>query len=137
MLRILSKHRSVPVLVAGAVLAGLLAPGGPAQAQARARAQAQAQGLGGVTVTAPRLIGREANGTPIERVSMSATVRVADLDLKTPEGVGELNKRVRDVAASLCKRLEADYPIGSPEYTACVKEAVAAASSQTGLIKAG
>jgi UrcA family protein len=64
-------------------------------------------------------------------------VRVADLDLKTPQGVGELNKRVRDVAAALCKSLEADYPIGTPEYVTCVKEAISLASSQTSLIKAG
>ena len=126
MLRILSKHPSLPLL-AGAVLVGVLAPAGPVAAK---------NSLTGVTVTAPRFIGREANGTPIERVSISATVRVADLDLKTPRGVGELNKRVRDVAASLCKSLEADYPIGTPEYTACVKESVRAASSQTTLIKA-
>jgi len=125
MLRIRPKHPSFPVL-AGAIVVGVLAPSGSVAAK---------DSLTGVTVTAPRFIGREANGTPIERVSISATVRVADLDLKTPQGVGELNKRVRDVAASLCMRLEADYPIGSPEYTACVKQAVAAASSQTGLIK--
>ena len=126
MLRILSKHRSLSILV-GAVLVGVLAPGGPVVAQK----------VGRVTVTAPRFIGREASGTPIERVSMTATVRVADLDLKTSQGVGELNKRVRDVAASLCKSLEADYPIGTPEYVTCVKEAINAASSQTSLIKAG
>jgi UrcA family protein len=132
MLRILSKHPSLPVL-AGAVVAVVLTPVGPVVA----RTPATAPRLGGVTVTAPRFIGREASGTPIERVSMSATVRVADLDLGTPQGVGELNKRVREVAASLCKSLEADYPIGTPEYTACVKEAIAAASSQTSLIGAG
>jgi len=126
MLRILSKHPSCSI-VAGAVLVGLLAPGGWAMAQT----------VGGVTVTAPRMIGREANGTPIERVSMTATVRVADLDLKTTAGVKELNKRVRDVAASLCKSLEVDYPIGTPEYVTCIKQAVTAASSQTNLIKAG
>ena len=126
MLRILSKHPSLPLL-AGAVLVSVLAPGGPVAAKDK---------LTGVTVIAPRFIGREANGTPIERVSISATVRVADLDLTTPHGVGELNKRVRDVAASLCKSLEADYPIGTPEYTTCVKQTVRAASSQTTLIKA-
>lgn len=130
MLRILTKHPCHPVLAA-AVLAGVLAPAGPVFART-----AQPT-LRGVTVTAPRLIGHEANGTPIERVSMSATVSVTDLDLKTSQGVGELNKRVRDVAASLCKRLEADYPIGSPEYTACVKQAFTAASAQTSLIQAG
>lgn len=125
MLPVLSQHPCFSIM-AGAILVGVLTPGGPVLAQ----------NLRGVTVTAPRVIGHEANGTPIERISMSATVRVADLDLKTPQGVGELNKRVRDVAGSLCKRLETDYPIGSPEYTACVKEAIRAASSQTDLIKA-
>ena len=127
MLRIRPKHPSFPVL-AGAIVVGVLAPSGSVAAK---------DSLTGVTVTAPRFIGREANGTPIERVSMSATVRVADLDLNTPQGVGELNKRVREVAASLCKTLEADYPIGTPEYTACIKEAIKVASAQTNLIKAG
>jgi len=130
MLRILTKHPSYPVLVA-AIVAGVLAPVGPVVART-----AQPT-LRGVTVTAPRIIGREANGTPIERVSMSATVKVTDLDLNTAQGVGELNSRVRDVAASLCKTLEADYPIGSPEYTACVKEAIKVASGQTSLVHAG
>src|SRR6185437_15626236 len=125
MLRIASKHLVFPA-AAGVMLVGVLVSGGPVMAKDR---------LGGVTVTAPRFIGRDADGVPIERVSMSATVRVADLDLRTPHGVGELNKRVRDVAASLCQRLEADYPIGSPEFTACVKEAITDASSQTRLIK--
>jgi UrcA family protein len=127
MFPIASKHPAFPVL-AGAILVAVLAPGGYVMAK---------DNLTGVTVTAPRFIGREANGTPIERVSMSATVRVADLDLNTPQGVGELNKRVREVAASLCKTLEADYPIGTPEYTACIKEAIKVASAQTNLIKAG
>ena len=132
MFRTLFKHPTLSI-VAGAILVGVLVPGGPAAAENAARRAAR---LGPLTVTAPRFIGREANGTPIERVSLTATVRVADLDLTTPRGASELNRRVRDVAASLCKSLEEDYPIGSPEYVTCIKETVRAASAQSSLIQA-
>ena len=93
-------------------------------------ALAQVSSLGGVTVTAPRVIGRGAGGIPIERVSMSATIRYSDLNVKTPQGASALDKRVKDAADSLCKKLEADYPIGTPDAFTCSKEAVTNAAAQ-------
>jgi len=116
MSRLFSTRASIAALAVGVFLGGA--------------ASAQVSDLGGVTVTAPRVIGRGAGGIPIERVSMSATVRYSDLNLKTPQGASALDIRVKDAAASLCKNLEADYPIGTPDAFTCAKEAVTNAAAQ-------
>jgi UrcA family protein len=93
--------------------------------------------IGGVTVTAPRTLGKTSSGIPIEQVSMSATVAFKDLDLKKPQGAAELDKRVRSTAASMCKKLEADYPVGTPDAVTCAKQAVKNAEPQVQAAKAG
>lgn len=93
-------------------------------------ALAQGSSVSGVTVTAPRVIGREASGIPIEEVSLSAVVRYSDLDMKTSQGAAALDKRVKETADSICRKLEADYPVGRPNAVACAKEAVAKAAAQ-------
>jgi UrcA family protein len=93
--------------------------------------------VAGVTVTAPRTLGKTSSGIPIEQVSMSARVAYRDLDLKKPQGAAELDKRVRSAAASMCKKLEADYPVGTPDAVTCAKEAVKNAEPQVQAAKAG
>lgn len=54
---------------------------------------------------------RSVIGAPIVDVSMSRQVRISDLDLRTDWGVSELRGRVRFTASSLCRQLNAMYPV--------------------------
>lgn len=78
-----------------------------------------------ITVVAPRERARtSATGAPIEVVSTSQTVSIADLDLRTQQGMGELEKRVRSAANSACDWLDHLYPVTSTDSPPCVKTAV-------------
>lgn len=78
---------------------------------------------------------RSAIGAPIVEVSLSRTVRYDDLDLRNEPDVGRLRARVRFAAETLCRRLNAFYPIGSSDgpwtsATRCFRDAVANAMGQ-------
>lgn len=64
----------------------------------------------GVTVTAPRHLGRSAIGAPIDLVSASRTVRYDDLDLDTGYGAHVLKARIERAARDACDQLDRDYP---------------------------
>jgi UrcA family protein len=118
----------LPRTILAAALAGAALTAGDA-------ALAQSE-VSGVTVTAPREIGRTTIGAPIELVSMSARVRIKDLNLKTDKGAAELNKRVSDTARNLCEELEKLYPVGTPDAASCAKSAVARARGQVDAARA-
>jgi len=66
-----------------------------------------------------------------DRVSLSGRVDVSSMDLSQPERVAQLRETIRDVARSLCRRLDALYPyrqLGTNER--CVRDAVATATRQ-------
>jgi UrcA family protein len=106
-------------------------------ALAASSALAQDYGPGGpesIIVTAPRPHRGSENtplNGPLEKVSMTASVTYADLDLRTFEGASTLRQRVRDEARNICGNLEAVYPVRQAPGTSCYRSAV-----ETGLVQA-
>ncbi|MGA0604009.1 UrcA family protein [Caulobacter sp. KR2-114] len=64
----------------------------------------------GLTVTAPRHLGRSAIGADIDLVSASRTVRYDDLDVDTGYGAHVLKARIERAARDACDQLDRDYP---------------------------
>jgi UrcA family protein len=111
------------VLVAGAAAAqgvvdGLPTSGLPLQPPP------QGVTVGEVIIEAPKLRERSRLGVEMMDLSMSVAVPYGDLDLKTPGGATELDRRITLAADYVCKQLERRYPEGSPETRACAREAV-------------
>jgi UrcA family protein len=98
-----------------------------------AAALAQPAPVGGVTVTAPRMIttGRDATGAALQEVDMTSIVRVDDLDLKTAKGAAELDRRITNAARTMCRQLETLYPVGNPDANTCAQRAIRKAAEQT------
>ena len=67
-----------------------------------------------VIVVAPP-IGRNRFGAPIVDVSVSRTIRLDDLDLKTDRGMRRLSNRIQFTATALCNWLNAMYPINNDQ----------------------
>lgn len=93
--------------------------------------------LSGVTVTVPKVVERTRYGVVSSDVSMSVRVPYGDLDLTSPAGVTELNKRVAEAGNYVCHQLERMYPVGSPDEFYCVKEAISGAQPQIVAARAG
>jgi UrcA family protein len=70
-------------------------------------------------------------GGPLEKVSLSTSVRYDDLDLSTREGARELRFRVREAARTVCGQLADAYPVYQLNGTSCFKTAV-----ENGLVRA-
>ena len=119
--------------LAGLAAAGLLIGAGGALAQ-NAEPPKEDATVGGVTVTAPRTIEQNRDGVTSQVVTMSVHVPYGDLDLHTPQGLAELDSRVKKAATYVCTRLSGLYPNGYPDDIGCEKEAVSGAQPQ--LIKA-
>jgi len=87
---------------------------------------------GSITVTAPRRVqvGRSTIGAPIDLISLSRFVNFSDVDLRTPAGQAELDKRAMAAARSACQELERQYPNGTPDSLTCAKQARAATQGQ-------
>jgi UrcA family protein len=92
--------------------------------------------LTGVTVSVPRTIHRERYGMVSQVVNMSVRVPYGDLDLQTPSGVAELDKRITEAGNYVCRQLEVMYQIGLPDAYGCVKEAIGGAQPQVVLARA-
>ena len=76
--------------------------------------------------------GKTSSGLPIQEVSLSYTVRIADLDPNSDAGRVEIKKRVLTAAKAACAeiaRLALGNPT-SPSDDACVKKAVEAAMAK-------
>jgi UrcA family protein len=84
-----------------------------------------------VQVTAPHFRAESAplNG-PLEKISLSSTVRTDDLNLRTRHGVRELRLRVRDEAKNVCTQLAQAYLVREAPGTSCYREAVDDAMEQ-------
>ena len=67
--------------------------------------------VGGVTVYAPRTIGRSSIGAPIEIVREQRAVYTGDLDLRTPWGARALHQRIQRAAFDACNDLDMRYTV--------------------------
>jgi UrcA family protein len=86
--------------------------------------------LNGVEITAPKTISRERYGVVDQLVNMSVKVPYSDLDMRSPAGIAELDKRVKLAANYVCDQLSAMYPVGSPDDFYCAKQAIGDAQPQ-------
>jgi len=125
---------TIPLAMAvGVLLTGTAAaqtPGVPTVgAQTPAGAQASAQ-IDEVIVTVPHALERSVTGAPIETVTVSYVVDHNDLDLQSSAGFAELNSRIDAAARSACRRLEQFYPVGTPSFEDCVRNAAAETTNQ-------
>ena len=89
-----------------------------------APAIAEQAGIQEVTVIAERatttVVGRTSSGAAIELLELRHRVRFADLNLATPSGATDLEKRVSNAAKSACDELDKLYPLEAKEAT-CAK----------------
>ena len=82
-------------------------------------------GSDSVTVTAPHFRADSTRvGGPLERVSLSGTVRYDDLNLQTREGARELRWRVQEQAQAICRNLAEAYQVYQMNGTSCYKDAL-------------
>ena len=63
------------------------------------------------------------HAVPIVDVSLGYGVSTAGLDLASPSGVAELEKRVRDAAMAACREIGRQYPISTPTDEVCAEKA--------------
>lgn len=85
-----------------------------------------------VTVSASRVVTtdtgqRSAIGAPIKGLSLSYKVNYSDLNLATPAGAAELEKRVNGASKAACAELGRLYPDSTPRDAECTKATVKAA----------
>ena len=85
-----------------------------------------------IEVTAPRFHSdtQKLNG-PLEKVSLSSSVRYDDLNLRSRSGARELRARIRDAAGQTCAQLADAYPVREAIGTSCYKTAL-----ENGLVRA-
>jgi UrcA family protein len=92
-----------------------------------------AQNIEVITVTAPsavhKVVGHSTTGVPIEEISLSYAVGIADLDLTKPSGVSELEGRIDTIAKEACTALDKLNPL-NPSDPSCVTKAIASAAEQ-------
>jgi UrcA family protein len=64
-------------------------------------------------------------GMPVEQLQVDRTVSYADLDLSTPSGAAELNRRVTEAAKEDCEQLDTVDPIdlSDTDAASCVRTA--------------
>ena len=79
-----------------------------------------------------KTVGQPYSSEPIDKYTFTSPVSYANLDLSTPAGVAELNKRVREAAKEGCDELQqAAAPMDLlADDKACVQEATAAAMAR-------
>jgi UrcA family protein len=117
-------------VLAGALMISLMSGAALAQPASLSAPLPPDSDLSGLTIVAPKTIDRTRYGVVTQEMSMSVSVSYADLDMRTPSGVAELDRRVNEAATLICSRLEIAYPNGSPERFFCVKRAVGDAGPQ-------
>ena len=88
-----------------------------------------AQGLPEVTIEAPHLVS---SGPPGRTSALTIVYKVsyADLNLATPAGAAELQKRVQDSADKACAQLVKLYPESVATQTRCAQEAAKSGMAQ-------
>jgi len=112
-----------------AVLAGTLMLGASANAQGYGygsyeNASYQAPNEN-VDVTVPRYNPqRDRYGAPYREISMSQNVYFGDLNLRTRHGERVLKSRISQSARTMCRKLDARYPITAPNSPGCYTTAM-------------
>ena len=91
--------------------------------------------LGGVTITAPRVIEHKLYGTSEAMMALSVRVKFRDLNMGTPEGVAELDRRVAEAADYACRQLGILYPDARPDQPMCERETLSGAQPQVALAR--
>ncbi len=86
--------------------------------------------VGEVVIEAPKIVERQRYGVIGQEVLMSVRVSYADLNMQSPDGVAELDRRVKVAANYVCTQLDRRYPEGAPELFYCAKNAVNGANPQ-------
>jgi UrcA family protein len=102
--------------------AGLALCAGAASAQNGPPEKPTDAALSGVTVTAPRVVTRPLYGTAEKLMSLSVRVKFRDLDMSTPAGVAELDRRVAEATEYACRQLGVMYPDARPDQRMCERE---------------
>jgi UrcA family protein len=86
--------------------------------------------ISGVTVSVPRILERSKYGSLTKELELSVRVPYGDLDMRSPGGVAELDRRVAAAADYACGELDRIYPDGTPVERQCRREAVGEAQPQ-------
>jgi UrcA family protein len=100
----------------GAVSSGLV--GGVTVAQSMEEITVQ-----GTRTVTTQTVGRSSLGMPINAVTLTYRVGTAGLDLGSPAGLAQAEKRVKDVAETACRELGRLYPDSTPSDAECAKAA--------------
>jgi UrcA family protein len=106
-------NRRIPV-----VFAGLILLGGIAAADQPPEITISASGL------TKAVVGRTANGGPIEEVTLTRRVGYGDLNLAKTADAAELQRRVEQTAKDSCKELDDRYPFEPKQKEDCTKTTV-------------
>ena len=69
-------------------------------------------------------VTRVARGSPVHLVSLARRVSYGDLNMNTPTASAELERRISDAAADVCKRLDERFPDATPNGRACIETTV-------------
>jgi UrcA family protein len=86
--------------------------------------------ISGVTVSVPKVVERTKYGMLTKEIEMSVRVPYGDLNMLTPEGQAELDRRVAEAADYACDSLDRMYPEGTPVERQCRRLAVSEAQPQ-------
>lgn len=108
-----------------AVSVGALISASAARAQDYDRYEAAGDTTETVRVIAPHplRVERQPLNGPVEKISLSRTVRYDDLDLRTRFGARELRIRVREAAAEVCSQLADIDRLPEQPGTSCYQSA--------------
>jgi UrcA family protein len=89
-----------------------------------------------VTVEAARTqkVAQTHFGVPVREITIASRVSYAELDLATPQGAKDLEKRIRETATSSCKEMDVKFPVEGYGEADCIKHAVDGAMSQANKI---
>jgi len=79
-----------------------------------------------------KTVGMTYTGIPIEELQLTRRVGYSDLDLASPSGAKELEKRIEQTAREACKQLDSLYPleVWLTDRETCVKQAIDGAMAQ-------
>src|SRR5450631_1663481 len=86
-----------------------------------------AQQAADVVVQADRpeiMVKLPVHGSTIKGISLTQHVSYGDLDLTTPAGVAELEKRITVAAETVCQKLDKVYPESRPKGHSCTEVTV-------------
>lgn len=118
------------------IAAGLALFADAAAAQPAAPEQPTDAALSGVTITAPRVVTRPLYGASTKQMSLSVRVKFRDLDMSTPAGVAELDRRVAEATEYACRQLGILYPDARPGQRMCERETLSGTEPQLVMARA-